>query len=360
MPYIISFLFSVIFAKFSENCRHKSKVFFCFFAVVSIMIPTLLAGLRDISVGTDVMSYIVPDYNIACGFTDILPFIENILGQRNREIGYAVIIYIASRMGSLNWALFFLQLITMVCVYTGIQKRKESISPVFTLSLYFLFFYMDSYNIMRQMTAVAIVFYGSLYIEEKRYFRFLPYVAIAVLFHWSALYSLIFLFIHIAAQKGWQFQWLFALGVAAWFIVINFFSQYMVKWMPWFHYINGFSQRANSDQTIETITYLLVMLLAIISRMVNKNEDNYAYNLMISYILVIMAFSSGIVPNIKRMTYYFALINLPIICKIPHMFANNSKIIIYAGILLYAAMFWIYMFAIQGSGGMMPYRSIVR
>ena len=55
--------------------------------------------------------------------------------------------------------------------------------------------YYTSFNIMRQILAVAIVFYGSKYLYDRNFIKFLAFILMASLFHKSSLVMIPFYFI---------------------------------------------------------------------------------------------------------------------------------------------------------------------
>ena len=57
--------------------------------------------------------------------------------------------------------------------------------------------YFYSFNIMRQMCAVAIIFFATRYLTKRRYLIFLIYLTIAFIFHKSSLLGTGFFFIEI-------------------------------------------------------------------------------------------------------------------------------------------------------------------
>lgn len=77
---------------------------------------------------------------------------------------------------------------TYYLIYKSI--KKYSISPRFSIILYFSFFYLESFGLLRQALAVAICFWGFQYIYKKKLFKYICTIAFAFLFHYSAIIAL--------------------------------------------------------------------------------------------------------------------------------------------------------------------------
>lgn len=144
-----------------------------------------LLCLRDVSVGTDLLSY--------------LPFFHNISSVRlseaitdyTFEIGYTLFNWILNRiMPSDRLLVFWCALIPIFAVcylYTNESGYALVAISVFLISPLFSFFFSG----LRQSIAIAIIALSFFQIKGKHPIRFIGFVAFACLFHKSAM---IFLF----------------------------------------------------------------------------------------------------------------------------------------------------------------------
>lgn len=84
--------------------------------------------------------------------------------------------------------------ITLLCFYSQFRRYSSYIWLSVLMFVTVGAFY-TSFNIMRQILAVAIIFSGSKFLYERKFVKYCLVVALAALFHTSALVMLIFYFI---------------------------------------------------------------------------------------------------------------------------------------------------------------------
>ena len=66
MTYIVCFLLTIFLTILSELCfKKKNKFLGCFFALITIFIPSYIAGVRNLDVGRDIKLYVDPIVNAA-------------------------------------------------------------------------------------------------------------------------------------------------------------------------------------------------------------------------------------------------------------------------------------------------------
>lgn len=72
--YLLSFLISCFLIYFAEKFNRTSGILTSLFIFLSILIPSVLAGARALTIGTDVLNYISPMYNAASSATSFFLF----------------------------------------------------------------------------------------------------------------------------------------------------------------------------------------------------------------------------------------------------------------------------------------------
>ena len=111
------------------------------------------------------------------------------------EPGISVIAKLASRVND-DYAVMFAiaSIITIgLCVWT-IYRNSEQV-PLSLLLFILVGAWQSTFNGLRQWLACAVIFAGHRYIIERRFWRFLAVVAVATLFHVSALVLVLAYFI---------------------------------------------------------------------------------------------------------------------------------------------------------------------
>lgn len=176
--YILGFVSVICCSHIAQKKNDKR------FLWVAIWILALIAGLRAETVGIDTPAY-----------TEKFEAIAN--GQLQMAYGlewtFRIVCRILLWICNSNHFLFFVfAFITHACVLLRLWDFKKRISLIWAVALYFISFYFMSLNIVRQFVAVALIFYGSRYAMKRNYCRFLVFVALAAMFHKSALLGILY------------------------------------------------------------------------------------------------------------------------------------------------------------------------
>ena len=195
--YIYCFLSSTFFAYLASRSKNKGVMILC--SAISILILSILGGLRHPDLAIDVHVYAYPDFNKALHSLHFLDFLREQNSTIFSELGYKYLCYLSSRISDHpNVSLFMYQLVTVTGFYIGAYRHRKTISFPMIIFIFSFMLYIQTYMIMRQAMASAVIFMGLNYLEEKRYFRFFIYALFACSFHNSAiLFFVYFLFVHV-------------------------------------------------------------------------------------------------------------------------------------------------------------------
>lgn len=183
MIYISCFLTSTAFAWLASRSKEKWLTFV--WSALSIMVLCVLGGLRYPFMTVDVSLYVQPTFDAAKNSFTLAQFIEH---TSSSEVGFFFVTYMSCKnFGSINWALFFYQIITISCFYIGAYRHRKNVSLPLLIFAFCCLQYNMTYMIIRQSMASGIIFMGLTNLEEKKYLRFSLYILAATLFHNSAL-----------------------------------------------------------------------------------------------------------------------------------------------------------------------------
>lgn len=150
--YVICILITIFFALLSQKSLKKNKKKTgIFFLIVSLLIPCIIAGVRDSTIGVDVTTYLKGLFYRAqsSGFT--------ILGEYKNsgiDIGFICVVYLSTLIfKSLNFTFFIVELAVSlpVFIYAYLQRNKKSMT--FTILIFLLTMYCNSLSMMRQSIA---------------------------------------------------------------------------------------------------------------------------------------------------------------------------------------------------------------
>lgn len=184
--YLSLLLFCGIFAWMAD--RRSSKLFLW----LIILSLSLVAGFRAYSVGIDTQRYVDKFSYIYRGmFRYAYGFEESF-----KYICY-VVLHIVPNASFLLGLLSFITNAAIILRFW--EYRKLSSFPCMVV-FYYMSFYFMSLNGVRQFVAVAIVFWGTRYLGQKKFFSFIVCICIASLFHHTAILALFLLLLNL-------FQW---------------------------------------------------------------------------------------------------------------------------------------------------------
>ena len=191
--YLLVFGLAAFFAYLAQKFENK-KVLVILFSIIAILIPSVLAGVRDSNIGTDLEVYGKPFFNRAV-LSDSFEEYSNIC---ETELGYRIINYIVSRFSdNINIFLFVLEFIIIGIVYLAFYQRRKEIPVWLGLLCYLFLFYSRFLNLLRQGIAVSIIIYSYKYLEKNELKKFLLAILIATMFHTTAIFAITLIFIKI-------------------------------------------------------------------------------------------------------------------------------------------------------------------
>lgn len=140
--------------------KTKNRVLIYLLKTLTILFPSIIAGLRY-GIGTDYLGVYEPLFEeIANG---------NIIDRsRDFEIGYVLINKIVILFGgNFNLVMFICSLMTNTFIYLGLEHYKDKINVPLAYFFYMILFYQRTFNLVRQMLSIAIVFYALKFLDIR-------------------------------------------------------------------------------------------------------------------------------------------------------------------------------------------------
>jgi len=168
----------------SEYREHNNLLAIPFYGILLIVyiLFTLIAATRYY-VGTDYNTYTIHQIPQALsGGTDT---------GYDVEILYKALIQLGAALGSYQWIFALTHIIILLFIFLYIKDRSVNYSQSLFIFVFCTFFNF-SLNGMRQSIATAIFLYSTKYISEKKIIRYYLCIAVAILFHTSAIVYLFF------------------------------------------------------------------------------------------------------------------------------------------------------------------------
>ncbi len=337
--YVITLLLVGLFALVAQNnkvrllnreCSSNSLFRFHFFVILTAIVLVFVAGFRY-RVGTDYMNYALGYEQVKVTFWDSLKTLD--------EPGYKLLTIIGSWIYDDYASMFFI--IALFTIGKNIKTMSRySDDFFFAIIIYILIgAWHGSFGAMRQYAASAILFAGHHYIYEKKFWHFLLTVAVAFLFHRTAI---IFVVVYFIAKDYISIKSMLLMIIIAIAATLSLDKVFEVM-----SYFKGTDQTAYAYMTTDVnplrviMAFLPLLLIFLIPKQDrNKPEIAFYFNmLIINAIFMLVTSSSAYLARIGIYTDIYATIAFPKLKS--HMSNNNRKAVVFLVIILYG-FFWIY------------------
>lgn len=371
MIYIITFIFSFMFcsvgSSYIRRGRDKqAKLFFC----LAVLIVSILAGIRDFNIGTDIKTYGHWMFLGAINTDSLLNYI-----QKNTviEVGYTIFVYIVTHLfENEHWLYFFTGLFTYGFTMAGLVKFKEYIILPWSWCAYLFLLYGDTLNAMRQCMAVAIAVYAFSFVLNENLKKYIAWTVVACMFHNTAILSfVIFLIYWILNKKDTLItKIVIVLGTV---IMVLLYNQVLVLFISLGVLNERFERYISSNFIFNSINPILVRLpffivMLMFMKVMKKKQLRDPYKEETIFILVdfliLMSFIEMVVSEMRlinvtlyRIAFYFTVYRCILMGRVIKCIKKENKIIIKTVFMVLLIVNWIYQNIIQGNNEIYPFSS---
>jgi len=242
LPYLICFSSSCSLLWFGQKIKTgQSELFRWFIYGIALLIPIVFAGVRDLSVGTDVLFYSYPVFTEACTVPNVKsfnPMYDDWIGTSFLWFNFAI----SHITHNYHIFLFLLMLLQILFVFFGIYKWKDKFPIWLGMFVFYTFFFNQTLNQMRQTLALSIAFIGIKNMFEKKLLYFVFWILLGSLFHKSVLLLLFFypLFWYVNKFTSRKSRVLFFVILLSSIIFLNPIVQFLLHFIPYTDFANRF------------------------------------------------------------------------------------------------------------------------
>ncbi|MDA3780171.1 MAG: EpsG family protein [Bacteroidales bacterium] len=363
--YIIIFLFSVISIYLSEITYNKYKIISFFFFAFAIIIPATFAGVRDISIGTDTKGYVWGYFIEAHYYKHLSEF----LSATNSQIFYLIITWSVRQLtNNFGWLLFVNEAILLFFVYISAFRIKKLLGTKVWISvlIFFLLFYNMSFNLARQILAMAICLYSFTYLLEKKKRKSYIIALLALGFHPTVLfYFLIYPIYKISNSKYGQkhvslIRLFIFLGASLIFILYDKIILTLISLDLLYSRYNTFISEGAFESDIPlSYLFLTLFLIAFILyiklkvKMRNNYLDFFVLIFGTSFILCSVSFISVYA---SRIMYYFIFLSILILPYSLTFLKNKARIKLTYILIIFVLFYWYMAFIYSNTNQTYPYK----
>jgi hypothetical protein len=325
------------------------------FLLISFFIPFLFLAVRY-DVGQDYHNYIEYFYKIASGAIVL------------KEPGYLFVNYAIAYFGlDVQWLFVFFGFFTMLFVYKALPRDGFALF----LFLMIISFYLYSYTALRQSLVMAIMLYASKYICEKRFWMYLFWAVVGMMFHITT--ALLLLIIYPIVNK--KFNRFLLMGTIFFFTILVFSTNLLhslvesivLLFPKYAWYLNSkYMLPANTSAgLIGPLLKVIIGLIVIFFKdkiILKYPEANIVINLYVLFLLgSIFRLDIGIFNRMEETYMLYFILSIGYFLK---TFNNVSRVIImYIILLFYYLMFarYIHIATVEIDNGIhvRPYETIL-
>ena len=327
--FILLFVVLVIALILKDNNQHKLTIILVSFFLI------LIAGLRDVSVGSDSVNYVL-----------IFDRIQGweLIWQQVMEPGFLILAWISKLLSS-NYAVFFLFIASFTVLFLVSGIYSNSVEPIVSLFLlittgYYTFFF----NGARQGVALSILFLATKYIFEKKVYKVTLISIFAALFHSTAL---------ILIPAYFLIKRPFSKKILLYIILFSFISSFLIGDL--INLAGSFDERFSKYSTYNKASgsfsalYSLVLCLFFIFMYKTIHKNRAMYSMLLNMFCIgvsisIFAYINNLgASGIARLSYYFTISSIliwPIIFQNISDFKNKT-ILLVSFIAFYLVYFYL-------------------
>ncbi len=349
---------------------HQKRISIIFFAL-AVLVVSILAGVRDLSIGTDIWTYGEYSFMSARKSSNLFQYLKQYM---DLDPVYNILTFLVSRFtGNSHWLYFFIGVFIYSFTMLGILSYKDRISPTIAWLCFLFLYYGDTLNAMRQFMGVALAFYGLKFAFEGRYKTYLLVTVFAVLCHDTAIISFAIVGILLVLKKSNKMytKLTIILGAMACCIFYSYITGFLIRFgiidAKYSRYMStGFSLDFNP---LILRLPLLVCILVFYKSFCNGERTGSVRKLSCSYegdFLVIMLILEmlisqmrSIMPVLYRLSFMFGMYRMVAYSRVASAVKKDNRIVITTVLLIYLIILWIYQNVIQGNNEIYPFTSAI-
>ena len=257
----------------------------------------------------------------------------------------------------------FSSMLTVFLFYAGLVRYKlKHQSLIYLMYLFFVFPF--TLNGIRQGIAMSIVFIAISYLIDKKLKYFFIYIAIASIFHISALFLLpicALAFISYKTVKKNIKTSLLKLFIV--FCLSLFLLPIFVSFVLSLDVFNKYSIYQSvlvtgNNYSISLYILIMIVILSVYNKIITVDNKNllYIYLAMFNIVFLTLGNTSDI---FKRVSLYLAIYALILMTSLIDIFNDSlGKIFAYSSIVIFSVSYSISVYFLLGQSSIFPYRII--
>lgn len=314
IPYLISFALCIFFLYLWKITSERHRILSKIFALIAILIPSLLSAFRGYSIGVDTLVYQKPFFDIAKKYGSFISYLNT--QNTSSEVLYHLVTWIAARFFNIQTLFFFLQILMITPIFIALNKTKNKKTAILGVIFYLLFAFNESLNMARQSIALSFSILAITLVIDKEYLKTIIVSIIAILFHSSAylIIPVCILILILTSSLSYRAKVLISLIVILTTFLISFYILGIVGTLSAIIENETLNKYANYSERFSSVSFnfpqffiwLIILLVVILfTKHTDKNYTREIY-ILLSSIYLSSFIANTIIHYSNRAFYYFA------------------------------------------------------
>lgn len=372
--YIVVFALSIYFTFLAERFS-KTKNVLAFFAAssVAVLMPSVLAGIRDTTIGYDTQVYGNFHFEMfrECSSMGIGEFAKLIIdGEYGGEWLYTLWAFLSIKYtGDVHWYYFFLNFFVCLFTYMAIYHNRRKASMPLMMFVFLFSFYNISLNVMRQSMALALALFSYHFFEERRWKVLVLLLVMVGLFHGSGVFYVLVLFFiwlqqtkHVSSKKAKWLILLIPFSFALFDPVLDFLISCGIFPQKFVAYGTDASKGGFMAANTLLSLVLYVVLYQGFSKLPYKEKLKAQIYLNNQMLYVMFMFLMLVSVWAFRISYYFYYMNILFVPAYLRILSNNKLYnarLVKAGAVFMIVFIWVWTIVFRGENSTVPYKSAI-
>lgn len=284
-------------------------------------------------------------------YVDFLNLDFGELIDRHLEFGFVMVVTILKILNINYFGLFFLFGGSIVLfLFRGIKLYTENVRMAFLIFLLIPGLFLNSFSIIRQSLAVVILFNAYYYLWNKQYYYWWGFFILALLFHYSVLFTLPFLWLAIRLEKKANVILLIGVPLSLFLAQINVLNIILGLILGG----SKFAVYLEYEDTGTNLFKLIVLNISVLPYLFfykRFDELNRSLLILVVFGLALLNVFSNI-GAITRISYYFKIFEIVLLSNVILFFKKGWSRIIFCMIL------FVYFFLMFYSSLYFDYREV--
>lgn len=269
------------------------------------------------------------------------------------ENGYVLLNKIVSYINSDQQSILLVtSFIILVGVFYFIYRNSPNVCSSLFLFLSF-YYYLASFNTIRQFIAIAFILFAYHYIIKRKFFKFLFFVLLASSFHSISIFMIVVYFLYgirLTAKNTMLISGTFLLILVG----FNYLLEFFFVLFPGYRYYFGTDYLEGSGW-LTTLISLSILSFGLFIKYTNKTNKEFDFLLWIMILSVMVSMLSMQITLFNRFGYYMSIYNILFIPYSLSMVKEHKVRILYADIIYIIVIFYFILRLINNWLRVVPY-----